>query len=107
MERLLPCERCRRHVRASATTCPFCAAVTTRDASAPVAWRPAAGRLTRAALLFGSVAAATPACGAATGPAVPDAGAVSDAPERDGAPADGDAGTEEVSVVPHYGAPGL
>lgn len=51
---LLPCPDCRRHLRADATTCPFCAAGV-------------AGRLTRAVLFAGAIVSAA-ACGAAQTP---------------------------------------
>lgn len=58
---LRPCPACRRHVGVDEAACPFCAAPIAA-APGPTGRRAAGGRLTRAAIFAGAVAAAG-ACG--------------------------------------------
>jgi hypothetical protein len=65
MTRLLPCPSCRRHVRSTETSCPFCA-VALAFAEPPPLPSPV-GRLTRAAVFAGAALAS--ACGSSQKPA--------------------------------------
>ncbi len=100
MNSFLPCPQCRRHVRASESACPFCAAPTPdRVGPAPRVDAVVTGRYARAAILF--MGAATSACSGSGeptpvpfyGPAVVDAGS-----EHDSGGASTDAGTGEASA---------
>ena len=96
--RLLPCPSCTRHVRASETACPFCAAaLVARVTSTPA--RSPNKRLSRAALFaLGASAAAVAACSGSVTPG---------APAGDGGALDGSArdavADDDVQAVPAYG----
>lgn len=60
MAELHPCPECNRHIRATETACPFCAAAITH---APIARRLPIGRLTRAAVFASALAGTAAACG--------------------------------------------
>lgn len=108
---LRPCSGCGRHVRASETSCPFCATTLEAVADAPAR---AVGRVGRAALFaFGAAAAVTSvgACDGGTTPA-PDAAPMVDTGGPTplyGGPADvgpmDDAGNDAGNVAPAYGTP--
>ena len=49
MSQLLPCPRCKRHVRSAETECPFCEA--TLPARGPASAGPFRGRMSRAAIM--------------------------------------------------------
>jgi hypothetical protein len=107
---LQPCESCARHVRISETACPFCGAAV---ASAPEAAAPApfARPLSRAALLFMGVTAATGCSSAPSvmyGPAIiEDSGATVDsggeAIDSGGATVDSGGGGPDGGLVAAYG----
>ena len=68
MTDLQPCSECHRHVRSSDATCPFCSTAIT-PAAPP---RLPVGRITRAAVFAGALAASATACGSGqTQPADP------------------------------------
>jgi hypothetical protein len=102
---LVPCPSCSRHVRATESTCPFCATSLAIDPPAPAV---IGERLGRAALFAFGAALATnaAACGTATVPPGDDAAVHGDA----GPPAD--AGTDafvppspDSGFFPPYGTP--
>jgi hypothetical protein len=103
---LIPCEACGRHLRASASACPFCdAARAPLDLAAPT--RPATG-LSRAAIftlgaslgLAGCGTTATPVYGAPAFDVLPvDASQPADVPQDASTAQDADA------VAVRYGAP--
>jgi hypothetical protein len=65
-----PCPRCKRHLRAGESACPFCGAPLPADfCPAPRAVAPVTGPFARAAILF--VGAATTACGGPSGEPIP------------------------------------
>jgi hypothetical protein len=106
MNHLVPCPECSRHVRVSATECPFCALPL--DLAATPEPRLPNVRLSRAATLaFGATlasATALAACGGATDAPVPVYGAP--AGGAAGMSAAGAAGTEGGGgPIPVYGAP--
>jgi hypothetical protein len=102
------CSRCQRHVKGEGA-CPFCGGATT----SPALTREPAGRLSRAAMLFG-VAAVSAACTTAVamygapGP-VPDrdSGATDGGGDArsDAAPSDAATDAEDGGPVAMYGAP--
>lgn len=99
MARLLPCTSCARHVRASETSCPFCAASLVAQATAATS-SPPGRRLSRAALFaLGASAAAVAACsGSVT--------ALYGAPPSDGGALDGSrdaSGDDDGQAIPAYG----
>lgn len=110
---LLPCPSCARHVRASSTTCPFCATAITLVAPTP---RVITERLGRAALFTLGAAAivtapgcimASPAYGIPaydSGPVAQDAGTQPDSGSTPDAAAAPDAGTDG-GLAGAYGAP--
>ena len=98
--RLLPCLSCARHVRASETACPFCAAALVASATSTLARSPSK-RLSRAALFaLGASAAAVAACSGSVTP-------LYGAPAGDGGALDGSArdaaADDDVQAVPAYG----
>jgi hypothetical protein len=93
MNRLQPCPECKRHVRASASECPFCA-----EPISPAPARPLPnGRLTRAAIFASALATSAAACGSGQAkntdpqPVTSDAGIANTA----------DDGTADASVDPN------
>ncbi len=107
-----PCASCGRHVRATESACPFCAATLEPVAASPSATR-SVGRIGRAAIFaFGAVASTSAAaCGGDAG--MPDAASVVDtggpAPLYGGAPDAAidaaEATNDSGNVGPAYGTP--
>ena len=100
---LLLCPSCARHVRATETTCPFCARVLTRDggdaASRPLLGSALTRGVTRAALVFASAATVAAGCGGETEP-----GASSSGTSSSGAGGSSGAGSSTSGApVPMYG----
>jgi hypothetical protein len=115
--RLLACPSCKRHVRASEDTCPFCAAAVPQELRAVPAPRPPTVRLSRAALyVFGatSIGVAVACSGSVSGVGLDDGGADasqgpaptpaygSPGPPLEASP--GDAAPDHV-IAPMYGLP--
>jgi hypothetical protein len=95
---LHPCPSCTRHVRATETTCPFCAEAIAIEAPTP---RVVSERLGRAALFaVGAAVITSSGCAVAAYGAPPQ-----DSGPNDAAAAAADAGNPDSGFFPPYGTP--
>ncbi|HVW26688.1 MAG TPA: hypothetical protein VHC69_15075 [Polyangiaceae bacterium] len=106
MSSLVSCAACRRHIRRSEATCPFCGVgVTSEVAGAPEPMMPP-GRLSRAALMaFAAAAVGTTACSSAPAPMYGLAETGGFTNENGGTGSGGAANSGGASAVALYGAP--
>jgi len=120
---LVPCPSCRRHVRSTEQSCPFCASSLPEDLRARPNAAPANKRLHRSVLFAAGAVAGAVVIGACSSssdgtPTPPtDSGTTSDATSSDGTPDDGNpavmygpapfdtAPDDDGAPMPKYGGP--